>query len=345
MYSSARHDYREKLSTPPTNTVMLNLDPERFPEPSLRSPHFERRNQSGSTGRNSKSPKITKPIVYKSSSQWNQRAPNSTPEPHLRNEMLIGSGQHKDLLPQVVPAQLRYNTDQRSATSEQINCKAQRKLSKNRFDTREANTEPQFSEASSNRREITEDVLTERKRVLTSGGDSDTDCDYNERNTYDSVSNKSVEGRDLSLREGSSISSGVIKEKDVKVLDDTKRKRPDEEASSRNADEIVDPAVKSSMVENIDLQKLEINSIHSSCSETEENIVDVKSAQFKDPSFVDSRKSSAERRSTREIEMNERKASHMESVNIVVVNVTTDEGEDVNADIYEYEKGKEPGML
>ena len=343
MFSSTRQDYREKVSTAPSSTVTLNLDPERFPEPTVRSPQLDKTNHNGSSSRNDLSPTIKKPIGYKSHPQWSQRAPNSTPEPHLKNDMQISNGQHRDLLPQVFPAQFRYNSEQRSIYSKQINCKTQGKLSKNTFDTREASTEPQSNEAISDRNEITEDGLTERKRVLTSGEDSDTDCDYNEPIAHSSASNIRANEQELTSRESSSISSEDINQKLVKVLKDSSPERPEAEIFSRETDEIFNLTRKSSMVENIDLQKLEINSVHDSSSETGGSIMNMKSRPVHDSSLVDARKSLSDYNLSREIEMSDHTEDHMENVNVVVVNVTTDEGEDVNADIYEYEKGKGHG--
>lgn len=352
MFSSApqRRTHREEKGTH-TNTVNLNLDPERFPEPTARSSRLDgvtSQHQSRPTGRVSCVQKARRPIAYKSSSHWNQRAPTSTPEPYSRNEMQMNFGKQKDLLPVVIPAQFRQSLEQhRSGTSDQITRKPQRKLSKNRFDTSEACSDAEYNEASVDRKEITEDGLTERKRVLTSGGDSGTDCDYNDPKIHAPDRNKRAEERDLTFTEDSSISSDCVKQNSIDVVESTSRRKPNEGDSS-DRDTFVVSAVENSMVENIDLEKLEINSVHSSSSETDENtaIFSAKAGSVKDSTIVDSRKLSMENLySTREVEMNERKVSHMDSVNIVVVNVTTDEGEDVNADIYEYEKEKDPGLF
>ena len=345
MFSSTRQDYKEKVSNPPSSTVVINLDPERFPEPTARSPQLERTNQNGPSARTNTSKSIKKPIVFKSPAQWSQRAPTSTPEPYLRNEMLIGSGQQRDLLPHVFPAHFRYNSEQRSATSKQINSKTQGRLSKNLFDTREASTETQSSEVSSVHIEITDGALTERQRVLTSAEDNDTDCDYNEPTVYSSALNKRAGKQELTSGENSSISSEDINQKVEKLLEDTSPQRPDSEISVRETEEISDLARESSMVENINLQKLEINSVCSSNSETGGSIVNMKSGRFQDSSLVDSRKSSSDTHPTPRIEMNDHTGSHMEIVNIVTVNVTTDDGKDINADIFEYEKGKQQGMF
>ena len=326
MYSSTRQDYRERVGASPSSTVFLNLDPDLFPEPVSRSLQLERTNRGIST--------VAKnPLVYRKSPS--QRAPTSTPEP-VRTDLRLGSDTQEDLLPQVFPAQFRYNSEIRSTDPKAISSKAQSKLSKNAFDTGEANAEPQSSEASSDRREISKDVLTEEKPALTSGEDSDTVYKYNVPATCSSATQRQAENVELISKENSSVSS-----EDIKERVDCSRVKPDGTISHNETEEISDLTRESSMVENIDLQKLEINSVCSSNSETGGNIQDIDSGILQESISVHSGKSDSH--PIRENDMDNRTTNHMESVDIVIVNVTTEEGEDVNADIYEYEKKKQKG--
>ena len=250
----------------------------------------------------------------------------------------MNSGKHNDLLPQVVPAQFRCYAEHRSTTSENINGKAKRKQSENSFDT---SAERQSDEANTDRSEITEEALTERKRVLTSGEDSTTDCDYNDQKIHAAATNKRAEEQDLTFEEDSLVSSEDIEQKPATTASEGK---PNEYFSDRDGSELSDPDIRSSMVENIDIQKLEINSIRNSNPDESTLILDDKLRRsMKESPLVDSRKSPAEKQNTGVSEMDE--ARQMDTVNVVVVNVTTDEGEDVNADIYEYEKGQASGNV
>jgi len=324
MFSSTRQDYRERVGISPSSTVFLNLDPDQFPEPVSRSFQLERTNRGIST--------VAKnPVVYRKSPL--RRAPTSTPEP-VRTDLRVGSDTEKDLLPQVFPAQFRYNSGLRSTDPKPINSKDQSKLSKSTFDRGEANVEPQSSEASSDRNEILKDALTEEKPALTSGEDSDTGYKYNVPATCSSATQRQAENLELISKENSSVSSEDIKERVA-----ASRVKPDGTISHNETEEISDLTRESSMVENIDLQKLEINSVCSSNSGTGGNIQDIDSGTLQESISVRSRKSDTH--PIRESDMDNCTANHMEGVDIVVVNVTTEEGEDVNADIYEYEIKKQ----
>ncbi|XP_065051650.1 uncharacterized protein LOC135681234 isoform X1 [Rhopilema esculentum] len=340
MFSSPKHDYMKRSNALHTAPAVLTLDPEQFPEQPPRTPQLDSLNNSanGTNCRPNQSPKSKRPMVYKSSSQWNQRAPNSTPEPRLGNEMQIISAKHKDLLPQVIPAQLRHNPEQVSQASR----RAELKLSKNRFDTSEANAEPQSSEARTDRREITDDVLTERNRVLTSGGDSDTECDYNDPSQGESESHKRADKSELTSVGEKVASSDKICQETVNPPSKIEHSDAGAVALDENITASADHNTQSSMVDSIDLQALDLNSISSSVSDTDENrIAEIRSGLPLNSSATSFHRHHTYTDSTRESEMNELKSSSFENVTVVVVNVTTDEGEDVNADIYEYNRKRE----
>ena len=348
MFSSPRHDYKKKTETPTTIAAVLTLDPEQFPEHTPRSPQLDAMtfSRNGPETGSNRTPRSKKALIYKSSSIWNQRAPNSTPEPRYSNEIHSRSGRHKDLLPQVIPAQLCQNPEPQRSIPEEINRQAGDKLSENRFDTSGISAELHSYDASLDHRKIKEECITDHRRGLTSGVNRDSqEANDNQRELVvdedekpdDSITVSEADENISPDDERSDGSSNSLAKETARI---------DEFLTAQNTFEDKEN-ITYSTVDSIDIENIEIRSTGSSVSVTDETVfVDVEVEKIANETEFEPMKSEqptelqaekSEHQHTRgESEMNELKPSTMDNVTVVVVNVTTDEGEDVKADIYEY---------
>lgn len=359
MFSSPRYDYKKKTEAPLAIAAVLNFDPEQFPEHTPRSPQLDAMtfSRNGPESGSSRTPRNKKALIYKSSLVFNQRAPNSTPEPRYSNEIHSRPGRHKDLLPQVIPAQLCQNPEPQRSIPEEINRQAGDKLSGNRFDTIGVSTEPHSYDASLDHRKIKEECITDERLGLTSG--INRDAQEADDNQCESVVDEEEKPGDFITESEGNENTSPDDERSNGTSNSLTREvtEIDEFLTAQNTSEDKEN-ITYSTIDSIDIENIEIRSTGSPISVTDETVfVDVEDGKIANETEFEPMKSERptelqpeklEQHCKRESDMNELKPSTMDNVTVVVVNVTTDEGEDVNADIYEYgceEKEKCDGEL
>ena len=324
MYSLPKHDYT-KHSKSISTAAILTLESSKFPQLSkTRSQH------DPTSGKFTGNYTSKKSHMYKSTSIRNQRVPNSTPEPNLR----VGNDKkdkthgdtHMDLVPHVASAQVHQS-------NQQIN----RQNDTKRVGIKDDTSDAQTSNTQANHNAIAEDRSTHGEGdVVTSGN---IKALYEELSSDESLTDNNEKRRNekgdtygISRHPNSAILIPGFVSETAEENDQLELASPEKEESEfeENSQEALD-ADRSA--QNTRVQDNSVEEVKEIASPKVASDV-LESTEGEPESQPDSKEDLMIETSTEE-EKSDLQNS-MEKLTVVVVSVTTDQGEDVNADIYEY---------